>query len=126
MVAIDAKKKAFDLSRESNKPEIVITSHKLVNDRYIKVPGDKDEIEIIGYVNDASLITSIQANTAYANYNKDTLMPRFKVKVGGLNKTNEIAFITTDAYNNVQNMTFKIERIEVNKPIVTLDVPAAS
>lgn len=126
MLAIDARKKAFDLSRESNKPEIVITSHKLVNDRYIKVPGDKDEIEITGYVNDASLIASIQVNTAYANYNKDTLTPRFKVKVGGLNKTNEIVFITTDAYNNVQNMTFKIERIEVNKPIVSLDVPAAS
>lgn len=126
VIAIEAKKKAFDLSRETNKPEIVITSHKLINDRYIKLPGDKEELEISGYVNDASLITSIQANTAYANFKKDTINPKFTVKVGGLTKTNEIAFITTDLYNNVQNLTLKIERTEVNKPLITLEVPAAS
>jgi Tfp pilus assembly protein PilF len=126
LLAMDAKKKAFDLSRETNKPEIVITSHKLINDRYIKLPGDKDELEISGYIKDASPLTSIQANTAYASFIKDSLNPKFTVKVGGLNKINEIAFIATDVYNNVQNMTFKIERTEVNKPVVVLEVPSAS
>lgn len=122
----DAKKKAYDLSRESNKPEIVILSHKLINDRYIKLPGDKDQLTISGYIKDESFISSVTANNINAEFKKDSINPRFSVNVSGLANTNEITFIAGDSYGNVQNMVYKIERTEVNKPVVKLEVPAAS
>lgn len=125
-IVVEAKKKVFELSRESNKPEVILTSHKLINDKYVKLPGDKDEIVFKGYVKDASQMASITINNIAADFKKDSLNPEFTVKVAGLTKTNDVTIIATDVYNNVQSLVYKVERTEVNKPVIVLETPATS
>ncbi len=125
-IVADAKKKVFELSRESYKPEITLTSHKTVNDKYVKIPGDKDEIVFKGLIKDESQIASITVNGIQAEFKKDSLNPSFNAKVKGLAQATEVIIIASDVYNNVQNMVFKIERTEINKPVIVLETPAAS
>lgn len=122
----DARKKIFDLSRESNKPEIFVTVPAVPSGNVIKIIADKDEVTVKGYIKDASHIKSITVNSVPAEFNKDSLNPEFNVKINGLLKINEIILLVTDVYENTQNQVLKIERTEANKPVIALETPAAS
>jgi tetratricopeptide (TPR) repeat protein len=121
----ESKKKVFELSRESNKPEIDITS-PTVDKGSIKIGTDKDTLVLKGVVQDESGITSITINNSAAQFDKDASNPTFTVKISGLTKVNELVVLATDAYNNVKNSVFKLEKTETNKPIVAVETPAAS
>lgn len=122
----EAKKKVFELSKESNKPEFILTSHKMNGDKYVKLSGDRDEFIFKGYIKDASPITSIVINSIPADFKKDSINPEFTVKVSGLLRTNELVINVMDVYQNVQNLVYIIERTETNKPIISLESPMAS
>ena len=122
----EAKKKIFELSRESNKPELVLTSQKVVNDKYVKLGGDRDEFVFKGYIKDASPITSIVINSIPADFKKDSINPEFTVKVSGLLRATELVINVMDVYQNVQNLVYIIERTETNNPIISLESPMAS
>jgi len=122
----EARKKIFDLSRESNKPEIFITSPSVPSSTSIKISADKDEVVFKGNINDVSQIKSISVNSVPAEFSKDSLNPLFNVKVSGILKASEIVVLATDVYENTQNLVLKIERTESDKPIVSLETPAAS
>lgn len=125
-IITEAKKKVFELSRESEKPEVVLTSHKLVNDKYVKLAGDRDEFVFKGYIKDASPIASITINSIAANFQKDSLNPEFSARVSGLSRTNELTIEVADVYHNHQKLSYLIERTETNKPIINLEAPVAS
>ncbi len=121
----ESKKKVFELSRESNKPEIEITSPK-VEKGSIKIGTDKDTLVLKGVVKDESGIRSITINNLVAQFDKDALNPTFTVIITGLTKVNELVVLATDVYDNIKNSVFKLEKTESNKPIIAVETPAAS
>jgi len=122
----ESKKKIFELSRESNKPVIAITFPKATDKNVLKIAGDKDELIFRGSVKDGSLLRSITVNGGEADFRRDSIDPDFGLKVLGLTKLSEITIAATDVYDNTEAVTYKIERTEVNKPLVVLETPAAS
>ena len=122
----DARKKIFDLSRESNKPEIVITAPSVPDKASIKIIADKDTIVFKGAIKDASQIKSISINNTQAEFLKDSLNPEFYVKVVGMKKATEVVALVTDVYENTSNLVLKIEKTEANKPVIVIEAPAAS
>lgn len=121
-----AKKKMFELSRESVKPEIALTSPKSNEKNLIKLSADKEEALIKGIISDASLIKSITSNAGAVSFSQDSINPEFTVKITGLSKLNDITVTAVDIYNNTQATQFKIEKTESNKPIIAIETPEAS
>jgi tetratricopeptide (TPR) repeat protein len=122
----DARKKIFDLSRESNKPEILITYPSVPDKNSIKIIADKDTVYFKGTIKDASQIKSITINGTPAEFVKDSLNPAFYAKVVNMKKAAEVVALATDVYENTSNMVLKIEKTEANKPVITIEAPAAS
>lgn len=120
-----AKKKIFDLNKESGKPEIELTSVKS-DKNTIKVSADKNELEIKGLIKDASLIKNISVNSGNASFNPDSLNPEFTLNIVDLSKLNQITLSVTDVYNNTQTVQYKIEKTESDKPLIAIDIPFTS
>jgi tetratricopeptide (TPR) repeat protein len=120
-----AKKKIFDLNKETVKPEIELTSVK-ADKNIIRIAADKNEIVIKGVIRDASTIKSITANSGAAKFSTDSINPHFSLTIKELLRLNEITITVTDAYNNTQATQYKIERTETDKPIIAIETPIAS
>lgn len=120
-----AKKKIFELNKESTKPEIELLSIK--SDRNtIKIPSNKNEIVLKGIVRDASLIKNMTVNSGTADFSADSLNPIFTLTVNDVIKLNEITVSATDVYNNTQTTQFKIEKTESDKPVIIIETPIAT
>lgn len=120
-----AKKKIFDLNKESVKPELEVTSVK-TDKNVIKIAGDRTELVLKGQVKDQSPIKSITVNSGTAQFALDSLNPVFTASIKDLAKLNEITITVTDVYNNTQVSQYKIERTETDKPIIAIETPIAS
>lgn len=125
VIVKQAKKKIFDLNKESVKPEIELLSVK-ADKNIVRIAGNKNEIVIKGRIKDASQIKSITANSGTAVFSQDTVNPYFTLTVKDLLRLNEISITATDVYNNVQATQYKIERTETDKPIIAIETPIAS
>ncbi len=120
-----ARKKIFELNRESDKPNIELTSIKAERN-IIKVAADKNELSFRGVVRDASRIKSMNVNSGKARFSTDSLNPVFVVEVNELSKLNEITISATDEYNNTRIIQYKLEKTESDKPIIAIEVPYTS
>jgi tetratricopeptide (TPR) repeat protein len=120
-----AKKKIYELNRESEKPVIEVTSVK-IDRNTIKVSADKSDLELRGNVKDASLIKNMNVNSGTATFSTDSLNPEFTLKITDLAKLTEITISATDVYNNTQITQYKIEKTESDKPIIAIETPVAS
>ncbi len=120
-----AKKKIYELNKESAKPEIELTSIKS-DKNTIKISADKNDISIKGVVKDASLIKNINVNSGTAVFSMDSMNPVFILTINDLIKLNEITVSATDVYNNTQITQFKIEKTESDKPIIAIETPIAT
>lgn len=121
----EARKKIFELSRETDKPEMEITSLK-TDKNIIKVAADKNELVLKGVVKDASLIKNMNVNSGKADFAADSLNPQFTITISDLSKLSEITISATDVYNNTQISQYKIEKTESDKPIIAIETPIAS
>jgi len=124
-VVRQAKKKIFDLNKETDKPTVEITSVK-TDRNIIKVSADKNEFSFKGIVKDASLIKNISVNSGTAVFSSDSLNPNFTINVRDITKLNELTVTVTDVYNNTQVTQFKLEKTESDKPIIAIETPIAS
>lgn len=120
-----AKKKMFDLGKESVKPEIEIQNLK-TDQNTIRIAGDKNELVLKGLVRDASLIRNMTVNSGTAVFSQDSINPHFIITIKDLRRLNEISLSASDIYNNTQSLQFRIERTETDKPIIAIETPIAS
>jgi tetratricopeptide (TPR) repeat protein len=120
-----ARKKIYDLNRESEKPAIDVTSVKIEKNT-IKVSADKTQLELKGVVRDASLIKNMNVNSGTATFSPDSLNPEFVLNITDLGKISEITISATDVYNNTQITQYKVEKTESDKPIIAIETPVAS
>jgi tetratricopeptide (TPR) repeat protein len=121
-----AKKKLTELSRESIKPEIVLSAPRANDKNVVKISADKEELVIKGHVSDASLIKSISANCGSVVFSTDSINPEFTINASSVSKLNEIAITAVDIYGNTQATQFKIEKTESNKPLIAIEIPETS
>ena len=119
-----AKEKQFDQNRESNKPEVVLTNPKSEGTN-VKIAGNKAETIIKGFVKDASLIKSVTVNDIAADFSKDSINPKFGIKLN-LATPKEIVIVATDIYDNTQKIIFAVQRTETDPPLVALTTPYTS
>ncbi len=121
----EAKKRLFDLNKETNNPKIVMIDPISPKEGIVQIAMNKDKYIIKGQIKDESNITFIKVNGKDASFNKDTLNPYFKIELNlkGIKELNITAF---DVYQNSETWVFKILETEVNAPIVKLIAPYAS
>lgn len=119
-----AKEKQFEQNRESNKPEVVLTNPKSEGTT-VKIAGNKSETIIKGSVKDASPIKSITVNDVAAEFSKDSINPKFGVKLN-LATPKELIVVATDMYDNIQKTIFTVQRTETDPPLVALTTPYTS
>ncbi len=120
-----AKSKAYELNRETVKPEVEILSAKTEKNG-IKVAADKKDFIIRGRVKDNSQIIQITASVGKVIFSSDSLNPEFILKVSDGSKLNDITIYATDNYNNTCASKYAIERTESDKPIIAIETPYTS
>ncbi|NQX98901.1 MAG: tetratricopeptide repeat protein, partial [Flavobacteriales bacterium] len=121
----DAKKRLYELNKESNNPEIVMINPVSPKEGVVSVPKGSLLYTIKGQIKDQSKIEFIKINGKDAVFNKDSLNPVFELELNikELDMLNVTAF---DAYQNSETWNYKILETEVNAPIVKLMAPYAS
>ncbi|MBN2165968.1 MAG: caspase family protein [Marinilabiliaceae bacterium] len=120
-----AQKKLYELNKESNKPQIVLTEPTPNNQGILSVPQNAAEFQIKGFIIDDSEIASVQVNKVDVNFIKEGKDVVFDVKLNSYN-IDSFLVVAADVYNNRQEMTYRIERTEVDPPVIILLNPYAS
>ncbi len=121
----DAKKRLFELNRESNPPKILIAEPKVYQDTLMKIPKNKAQITVKGKLADESDIAFVKINGKDISIFKIGDSYEFSTTVD-ISDTNKLTIQASDVYNNIQNSTFKIERTEINPPHISIIAPYAS
>ena len=121
----EAKQKLFELNKESNKPQIVITEPTPDKHGMVHIPRNSDEINIKGIVIDESDISSIQVNKVNVQFGKGDKGIEFDAKISTSN-IDSFLVVAEDVYKNKQEMSYSIVRTEINPPVVNLIAPYAS
>jgi tetratricopeptide (TPR) repeat protein len=121
----DAKKRLYELNRETNKPKIILLDPLASEDFTIKLPKNKTKLSIRGKLHDESDIISLKINDSDVHFIKNGDIYEFlsDVDVSGLDV---FSIVAEDTYNNVQQVTYTIERTEINPPKIAVIAPYAS
>ena len=112
--------RAFEINRESGKPEVVILTPKPDGNSLV-VPLSRNFIDIDGQILDKSRISSIEVDGQAATFSKDSLQPRFHVAVSLEGKV-QLKFKAVDIYYNTSVVTYSLSRQETTPPkLIFLD-----
>jgi tetratricopeptide (TPR) repeat protein len=121
----EAKKRLFELNRESNAPKILVTDPKVYGDTMLKIAKNKTQIYIKGKLLDESDIASVRVNDSAAALFKNGDNYEFLANIN-VADSNKLTIVATDVYDNVKKNSFKIERTEINPPHASIIAPYAS
>lgn len=122
---VQAEKRLFDLNKETNIPQIVLTSHKIDNDNSIEVNRNLDMIEFSGKIIDESKIEYIKINGNAVDFNTDNENNIFKTKIDIKDKTTLIVE-AADVYKNINKLKITLKQTEGDAPEIKLISPYAS
>jgi tetratricopeptide (TPR) repeat protein len=117
-----ASQKLFDLSREENKPTVVLIDPSPKDGNRVDVPEELQVINITGMVEDESGIQSLQVNGYTVPVEETGNGKQFLASVNLIN-TDMITVQVTDVYNNSETAIFSIRRTEVDPPDVQMIAP---
>lgn len=118
-----ARKKIFDLNKETGKPEVQMAN---ADKNIVRVSSDKNELTLKGVIQDASLIKNISVNSGLAKFSPDSLNPEFTLHIREVTKLNELTMTVTDVYNNTSIVRYKLEKTESDKPVIAIETPIAT
>ena len=121
----DARKRLYELNRENNRPKITLIDPVASEDYTVKLARNRSKLTVRGKINDESEIISLKINDTDISFIKNYDVYEFltEVDVTGLDIFSVIA---EDTYNNIQQVTYTIERTEINPPRVAIIAPYAS
>ncbi len=121
----EAKKRLFELNRENNKPVITLLDPQPSEENMVKLAKNKTKLSLRGKIADESEIISLKINDHDISFvkNNDTYEFLADIDVSGLDLFSVIA---EDVYNNIQQITFSIERTEIDPPKIAIIAPYAS
>jgi tetratricopeptide (TPR) repeat protein len=121
----DAKKRLYELNRETNRPKIILLDPVASEEYAVKLAKNKFKMAVRGKIYDESELISLKINDVDINFIKNNDVYEFltEVDVTGLDIFSVIA---EDTYNNIQQVTYTIERTEINPPKIAVIAPYAS
>jgi tetratricopeptide (TPR) repeat protein len=121
----EAKKRLFELNRESNAPKILVTDPKVYGDTMLKIAKNSRQIYIKGKLLDESDIASVKVNDSAAALFKNGDNYEFLATIN-VADSNKLTIVATDVYDNSKKNSFKIERTEIDPPHASIIAPYAS
>ena len=120
-----AKERIYFLSKESNKPVIVITSPKMTKDGHLEVKQDADKIKLMGKVTDESELEYLTFNGKKYVLKPNIVDNTFEIDID-VSDIKQIKIAASDIYHNLQESTYPLLRTEINLPTIHLISPYAS
>ncbi|MCB9334618.1 MAG: tetratricopeptide repeat protein [Flavobacteriales bacterium] len=121
----EAKKRLYELNKESNNPVVVILEPSATNDGKMPIAKGIEKYTIKGQIKDESNIEFIKVNGADAKYEKDSLNPIFEHEIT-VNVNEKVTITAFDIYHNSETWVYDFIETEVNGPVVKLIAPYAS
>lgn len=121
----DAKKRLYELNKESNNPKLVMIAPASPEEGVLGVKKGTLLFTIKGQIKDESVIQFVKINGKDAKFSKDSLNPKFELEVN-ISEMNEINISAFDIYQNSEMWTFKKIETETDGPVVKLMAPYAS
>lgn len=120
-----AQGRLFELNRETESPQIVILDPISKDKTALDVPNNKKEIRVKGYATDKSALSFIKINNKEVTYEKINGQFEFSTTIS-IDSLETISVAASDVYNNVEKLSFKLHRTEINPPKVAIMAPLAS
>jgi tetratricopeptide (TPR) repeat protein len=122
---LDAKKRLFELNRESTPPRINLMDPKVFSDSVLKVAKNKNTLALRGKIADASEIREVTINKKPATFFKSGDGYEFSADVD-LSATDFVTVSAKDVYDNTASGLYAVERTEIDPPVVSILAPYAS
>jgi tetratricopeptide (TPR) repeat protein len=120
-----SKQRLFELKKEENKPEVVITNPKIRKEGELEVLKGSKQVTIEGLIKDQSSIEYFKVNDNVIVYNKDRKDNPWQTTIT-VEGVEEFTISVSDVYHNVTNNRYKIVWSENNAPVIRLISPYAS
>ena len=121
----NVKEKIFELNKESNKPEVKISSPRVKSGNVLIVPVNKKEISISGDIADQSDIKELKINGNNISINKKGGQYEFST-VMNISGIKNIKIEASDVYNNMITLNYTIKLAEANAPKISILSPYSS
>lgn len=118
----EASRHLFELSREENKPRVVLKDPLPGEGNRISVPREVEVIDVAGLVEDESKIKSLQVNGQMVPVEHTADGRSFHTSVNLLH-AEIITIQVTDVYNNSETAIYPVRRTEVTPPGVQMIAP---
>jgi tetratricopeptide (TPR) repeat protein len=121
----NARKRLFELNRESNAPKVALAEPKVYNDSTLKIAKNRNSVSVRGKITDQSEIGNVTINKKPVNFIKSGENYEFASDID-ITLTDIITIQAKDVYDNVQSTTYTITRTEIDPPVVSILAPYAS
>ncbi|MGE0561749.1 MAG: tetratricopeptide repeat protein [Flavobacteriales bacterium] len=121
----EAKKRLYELNKESNNPKIVMIDPISVKEGELQVAKGVTRYTIKGQIQDESNIEFIKINSKDASFNKDTLNPFFELEMA-IPAEKQLNITAFDVYQNSETWNYKLIETEIDAPVIKLIAPYAS
>lgn len=121
----ETKKRIYELNKESDNPTIVMIDPISPKEGIVAVPKGSLLYTVKGQIKDASKIEFIKVNGKDADYNKDSLNPKFSHELN-ISEIDELTITAFDIYQNSETWVYKKMETETDAPVVKLMAPYAS
>src|SRR5512133_491926 len=121
----NARKRLFELNRESNAPKVALAEPKVYNDSTLKIAKNRNSVSVRGKITDQSEIGNVTINKKPVNFIKSGENYEFASDID-ITLTDIITIQAKDVYDNIKSTTFTITRTEIDPPLVSILAPYAS
>ena len=122
---LDAKKRLFELNRESLPPKIYLADPVVYGDSTLKIARNKTTLSIRGRIADDSELSAVLVNSKPATFFRTGESFEFAAEIE-IAALDYVAIIATDVYDNAKSSTFAITRTEIDPPRIAILAPYAS
>jgi len=121
----EARKRLFELNRESVPPVITLIDPQADSDSAVKIARNKTRITVRGRIADASDLQAVTVNDKPASVYKNAGQFEFSADIE-ISIIDLILVSASDVYSNVCSHTYAIERTEIDPPTIAILAPYAS
>ncbi len=121
----EANERLYELNRESDKPVIALATPATIDDQFINVAKNEEEVVVKGLVTDQSDLEFLRINGKEVTFERKGGGFEFlaNVEIGGFDT---ILVEASDIYHNQQDMAYAIKWTETDPPVVRVLAPYAS
>jgi tetratricopeptide (TPR) repeat protein len=122
---LNARKRLYELNRESVPPKITLLEPEVYSDSTVKIARNKNSVALRGKITDDSEISSVKVNNQPAAFFRSGENFEFTADVD-ISATDFLSVTAIDNYENSKTNVFTITRTEIDPPKVSILAPYAS